>query len=59
MDAARKIVEPRTKPEIAEAVAAALHRTPTVAAWDPHDVWLKRVKQPRDRRSSSAKRAAG
>ena len=22
----------------------------TVRAWDPYDVWLKRVKQPRDRR---------
>ena len=25
-------------------------------AWDPYDVWLKRVKQPRDRRGATTSR---
>ena len=58
--AARKLVNPQTKPEVAEAVAAALHRSPTAASsWDPYDVWLKRVKQPREQQLITRKRAAG
>jgi len=28
----------------------------TVRAWDPYEVWLKRVKQPRDQRIATANR---
>ena len=28
----------------------------TVRAWDPYEVWLKRVKQPRDRRTADQPR---
>jgi len=31
----------------------AFRRTP-VASWDPFDVWLTRIKQPRDRAANSA-----
>jgi hypothetical protein len=37
--------------DVAEAVAAALHKKVVATpSWDPYDVWLKRVQEPRQRR---------
>ena len=49
-----------TTDSLAEAVnegAGGVNSTPTAAApWDPYEVWLTRVKQPRER---SARKASG
>jgi hypothetical protein len=42
----------RTPEQVEPSFAAALQSAKN-PAWDPHDVWLNRVKKPRDRRSAS------
>ncbi len=37
----------RSEPSFAEAV-----QNPRAPAWDPHEVWLNRVKKPREQRSA-------
>ena len=42
----------RAKSGAVESAASTVRRDPSATgAWDPYEVWLTRVKQPRDRRS--------
>ena len=45
----------RTNSGAVESAAATVRRDPSATgAWDPYEVWLTRVKQPRDRRYGTA-----
>ena len=47
--ARRKRFSPESRAASTGSTAATLKTTPsTTAAWDPYEVWLTRVKQPRD-----------
>ena len=49
-DAAAKVAG-RAKSGAVESAAATVRRDPSATgAWDPYEIWLTRVKQPRDRR---------
>jgi hypothetical protein len=51
-DAGTKVVS-RPKSGAVESAAATVRRDPSATgAWDPYEVWLTRVKQPRDRRGA-------
>lgn len=53
--AARNSAAIAARVEVAEAVAAALHRkSSSAASWDPYHVWLTRVQQPREQRAVAA-----
>jgi hypothetical protein len=52
LDGLRPVVEsPSERPEVTEAVTAMVNKTAAAPSWDPYEVWLTRVKQPRDRRA--------
>jgi hypothetical protein len=38
------------RPGLNEAVSALAHKPAASGSWDPYEVWLTRVKQPRDQR---------
>jgi hypothetical protein len=45
----------RAKSRAVESAASTVRRDPSATgAWDPYEVWLTRVKQPRDRRYGSS-----
>ena len=50
-DDAQAKVGSRSKASGVESAASSVRRDPSATgAWDPYEVWLTRVKQPRDRR---------
>ena len=50
-DDAQAKVASRTKAGGVESAASTVRRDPSATgAWDPYEIWLTRVKQPRDRR---------
>jgi hypothetical protein len=50
-DDAQAKVASRAKSGGVESAAASVRRDPSATgAWDPYEIWLTRVKQPRDRR---------
>ena len=63
MTTRRNADQPATAGSIDQAVhdgAGVVHATPTAAApWDPYEVWLTRVKQPRERSARKASSPAG
>jgi hypothetical protein len=55
-DAQAKVAD-RSKSGAVMSAASAVHRDPSsTGAWDPYEVWLTRVKQPRDRAAARSSR---
>jgi hypothetical protein len=55
-DAQAKVAD-RSKSGAVMSAASAVHRDPpSIGAWDPYEVWLTRVKQPRDRAAARSAR---
>jgi hypothetical protein len=56
-DAQAKVADRSKSGAVMSAASAAVRRDPSsTGAWDPYEVWLTRVKQPRDRAAARSAR---